>query len=61
MRGPTAYGIISNADEFHTFDVKLLALDAVIDKKDGSKLKIRKPTLPAAPAPLLDKKEDDGE
>jgi predicted nucleic acid-binding protein len=56
-----ATAIISNADEFHTFDAKLLALDAVIDKMDSTKLKIRKPTLPAAPAPLLDRDKDESE
>mgnify|MGYP000730050406 CR=1 FL=1 len=49
-----ATACISNADELHTFDEKLLALDSKTDRKDGTRLRIRKPRLPAPPAPLLE-------
>ncbi len=53
-----ATACISNADELHTFDGKLLDLDSGIDRKDGTRLRIRKPRLPASPAPLLEVIED---
>ncbi len=49
-----ATSAIANADEFQTSDAKLLALDGNIDKADGMRLRIRKPAVPATPAPLLD-------
>ena len=53
-----ATACISNADELHTFDGKLLDLDSRTDRKDGTRLRIRKPRLPAPPAPLLEAIED---
>jgi hypothetical protein len=47
----------ANVDEFHTFDDRLLALDGVIDRLDGTRLIIKKPAVPAPPAPLLDEIE----
>jgi predicted nucleic acid-binding protein len=41
-------------EEMHTFDDRLLGLDGVIDKADGTKLKICKPDAGAPPAPLLE-------
>jgi len=52
-----ATACIANADEFHTFDDRLLALDCAIDGLDGTRLVIKKPAVPAAPAPLLDRIE----
>jgi predicted nucleic acid-binding protein len=52
-----ATACIANVDEFHTFDDRLLALVGVIDKLDGTRLVIKKPTVPAPPAPLLDEIE----
>lgn len=49
-----ATACISNADELHTFDGKLLDLNSRTDRKDGTHLRIRKPRLPAPPAPLLE-------
>ena len=49
-----ATACISNADELHTVDDKLLDLDSRTDRKDGTRLRIRKPRLPAPPAPLLE-------
>jgi len=40
--------------EMHTFDDRLLRLNGLIDKADGTKLKICKPDAGAAPAPLLE-------
>ena len=45
---------VANVDEFHTFDDRLLTLDGVIDRLDGTRLAIKKPAVPAPPAPLLD-------
>jgi predicted nucleic acid-binding protein len=45
---------VANAEEMHTFDDKLLALDGKIDKLDGTKLKICHPDPGGKPAPLLD-------
>ena len=53
-----ATACISNADELHTFDDKLLGLNSRIDRKDGTRLRIRKPRLSAPPAPLLEAIED---
>ncbi|HJX84838.1 MAG TPA: PIN domain-containing protein [Candidatus Angelobacter sp.] len=52
-----ATACIANVDQFHTFDDRLLALDAVIDRLDGTRLPIKKPAVPAPPAPLLDEIE----
>jgi predicted nucleic acid-binding protein len=49
-----ATALIANADELHTFDDKILALDGKIDKADGTKLKICKPDPGGRSAPLLD-------
>jgi len=48
-----ATAAISGVEELHTFDGKLLDLDGVLDKSDGTKLKICKPDPGAPPAPLL--------
>lgn len=53
-----ATACIADADELHTFDAALLALDGKIDRKDGTRLRIRKPKVPAPPAPLLDAMEN---
>ena len=52
-----ATACIANVDQFHTFDDRLLALDGVVDKLDGTRLIIKKPAVPAPPAPLLDEIE----
>jgi predicted nucleic acid-binding protein len=52
-----ATACVANADEFHTFDDRLLALSGAIDKSDGTRLVIKKPAVPAPPAPLLDEIE----
>jgi len=52
-----ATACVANADEFHTFDDGLLTLDGGIDRLDGMKLVIKKPAVPAPPAPLLDEIE----
>jgi predicted nucleic acid-binding protein len=49
-----ATACVANVDEFHTFDNQPLALDRQIDKADGTRLVIKKPAVPAPPAPLLD-------
>ena len=40
-------------EEMHTFDDRLIKLDGLIDKADGTKLKICKPDAGAPPAPLF--------
>lgn len=52
-----ATACVANVEVFHTFDDKLLVLDGQIDKADGTRLVIRKPVVPAPPAPLLDEME----
>jgi hypothetical protein len=52
-----ATACVANADELHTFDDRLLALDGAIDRSDGTRLVIKKPAVPAPPAPLLDEIE----
>ncbi len=47
-----AAAAVSNAEEMHTFDEKLLALDGRVDKLDGTKLKICRPG-PGGPTPGL--------
>jgi len=49
-----ATATISGVEEMHTFDARLLGLDGVIDKIDGTRLKICKPDPGGPPAPLLD-------
>jgi len=49
-----ATAAIANADELHTFDERLLAMDNKVDKADGTRLIIKKPAPPAPPAPLLE-------
>jgi hypothetical protein len=43
-----------DVEQFHTFDDRILNLDGMINKADGSKLKICKPDAGVSPAPLLD-------
>jgi predicted nucleic acid-binding protein len=52
-----ATACIANVDEFHTFDDRLLALDGVIDRLDSTRLLIKKPGVPAPPAPLFEEIE----
>jgi len=52
-----ATACVANVDAFHTFDDRLLALDGMIDRSDGRRLMIKKPAVPASPAPLLDEIE----
>jgi predicted nucleic acid-binding protein len=47
-----ATSLILNVDEMHTFDDALLALDGRLDKDDGTKLKICKPSA-GDPTPLF--------
>lgn len=47
-----ATAALSNAEELHTFDRKLLRLDGRVTKADGSKLRVRKPDA-GGRAPLL--------
>lgn len=56
-----ATACVANADEFHTFDDRLLALEGKLDKLDGTRLIVRKPSVPAPPAPLLDAIERGGD
>lgn len=49
-----ATAIIANADELHTFDKRLLDLDEQLARQDGNILKICKPSVATAPAPLLE-------
>ena len=49
-----ATAALSGVEEMHTFDGRLLDLNGIIDKSDGTKLKIRKPDPGGPPAPLLD-------
>jgi predicted nucleic acid-binding protein len=48
-----ATACIANVEEIQTFDARLLALDGNLDKADGTRLAIKKPGVPAPPAPLL--------
>jgi len=54
-----AAAAIACVEEMHTFDDKLLALDGMIDKADGTRLRICKPSLGGPPLPLLE--GDDGQ
>ncbi len=49
-----ATAAIANVDEMQTFDGKLLDLDGLITKANGTKLKITKPGPSGAPLPLLE-------
>jgi predicted nucleic acid-binding protein len=49
-----ASAAVANAEEFHTFDEKLLDLDGLIDKANKTKLRICRPDAGGAPAPLLE-------
>jgi predicted nucleic acid-binding protein len=48
-----AAALIANVEEMHTFDGALLRLNGVLNKTDGTKLKIVKPDT-SVPAPLLE-------
>ena len=48
-----AAAALSNAEEMHTFDIKLLALDGKIDRADGKKLVICRPGTGTKPGGLL--------
>ena len=52
-----ATACIANVRELHTFDERLLRLDGVIDRLDGTRLVVKKPAVPAPPAPLLEELE----
>jgi predicted nucleic acid-binding protein len=41
-------------EEFHTFDGRLIDLNGLLEKSDGTKLKICKPAPGVPPAPLLE-------
>ena len=56
-----ATAAISNAEEMHTFDEALLKLNGVIDKADGTKLKVCKPDVSAPIPPLLRNLSHDGD
>ncbi|MGB9367253.1 MAG: PIN domain-containing protein [Xanthobacteraceae bacterium] len=49
-----AAAALSNAEEMHTFDAKLLVLDGKIDRADGKKLVICKPGTGTKPGGLLE-------
>lgn len=49
-----ATALLSGIDEMHTFDERLVNLSGLLDKSDGTKLKICKPDPGGKPAPLLD-------
>lgn len=49
-----AAAAIASVNEMHTFDDKLLALDGKIDKADGTKLRICKPSMGGPPLPLIE-------
>jgi predicted nucleic acid-binding protein len=49
-----AAALVCNVDEMHTFDDRLLALDGKLDKLDGTKLKICKPSEGGPALPLLE-------
>lgn len=49
-----AAAAVASVDEMHTFDDKLLALDGKIDKADGTKLRICKPSMGGPPLPLIE-------
>jgi hypothetical protein len=45
---------MTNAEEMHTFDQRLLSFDGKIARADGTNLKICKPSMGGPPVPLLD-------
>jgi predicted nucleic acid-binding protein len=49
-----ATAAISGVEEMHTFDRNLINLDGMVDKADGTKLKICKPDPGGPAAPLLE-------
>jgi predicted nucleic acid-binding protein len=49
-----ATALVSNSDELHTFDRRLLGLDGRLTKLDGTVLKICKPAFGGRELPLLD-------
>jgi hypothetical protein len=49
-----ASAAMTNAEEMHTFDVRLLSFDGNIVRADGTNLKICKPSMGGAPVPLLE-------
>ena len=49
-----AAAAIASVTEMHTFDDKLLALDGKIDKADGTRLRICKPSMGGPRLPLID-------
>jgi predicted nucleic acid-binding protein len=49
-----ASAAMTNAEEMHTFDVRLLSFDGKIVRADGTNLKICKPSMGGAPVPLLE-------
>ena len=52
-----ATAAVSNVDEMHTFDDKILAMDGQVERADGTKLKICKPDV-GPPLPLLQPVDD---
>lgn len=49
-----AAALVADVDEMHTFDERLLALDGKLNKLDGTKLKICKPSEGGPILPLLE-------
>ena len=49
-----AAAIVACVDEMHTFDAALLALNGKLDKADGTKLRICKPSMGGPQLPLLE-------
>jgi predicted nucleic acid-binding protein len=56
-----ASAITASVEEFHTFDTRLLNLNGLITKLDGTKLATRKPDPGGPPMPLLDALAEPGE
>jgi hypothetical protein len=55
---------VANVEEMHTFDKRLIDLNDVITKSDGTKLRICRPSMGGAPVPLLEypnQDEEDGD
>ena len=49
-----AAALVWNVDEMHTFDDILLGLDGKLDKRDGTRLRICKPSHGGSPLPLFE-------
>lgn len=49
-----ASAVVARAEEFHTFDEKLLKLNETFDGLDGTPMKIVRPGEGGAPLPLID-------